>query len=123
MSAPRPRPFAPTAVDRGVARAVLLGAIPSSADEPERSEAVARFVGARILGCPAPMRAGVRLVGATLAAIAWTTRRVRVDAAPAPDVERALRPWLRLPVPGVAEYSRLVRSLVVVAWFDGEGAA
>jgi hypothetical protein len=115
-------PFAPTAIDRGVARAVLLGAVPASAHEPERSDAVARFTAARILGCPAPMRAGVRLVGLTLASVAFATRRVRVDAAPAADVERALRPWLRLPLPGVAEYARLVRSLVVVGWFDGVGA-
>ena len=39
-------PFAPTAIDRGVALAVLRGAVPASAHEPERSDAVARFTAA-----------------------------------------------------------------------------
>jgi hypothetical protein len=108
MSAAGPRiPFAPTAIDRGVARAVLLGTLPASAQEPERSDAVARFTATRIRSCPAPMRAGVRLVGMALACVAFTTRRVRVDAAPAVDVERALRPWLGLPL----------------RWYDGIGEA
>jgi hypothetical protein len=112
--------YGPRAIDRLVARSILEAEVPDVSDDSERVDAVVEFVAARIEGSPTVMRLGVRVIGSVLAVAVALTRRARPDA-PSPSRAAAVRKWLRLPLPGVTEYARLVRSLALVGWYEYEG--
>jgi hypothetical protein len=109
-------------VDAAVARAVLLRSFPESVRaEPRRTAWTLEFVAHRIEGTSTVMRFGVR---ATALAVGLLLRlRHRSDLRrDEPGTVQTLQRWMDLPLPVLAEYVRLVRSLTLVGWFDAPEA-
>lgn len=108
----------PCDVHAAIARTILCESF--SGTEAKQTPRVAwtlDFVDARIRGTSTIVRLGVR-VSAFMVGVLVRLRGVDLRTAESADAARALRPWLDLPLPMLAEYVRLVRSLTLVAWYD-----
>jgi hypothetical protein len=100
-------------------RAVLYGSFPSEVTEqPARVDFVLGFVAERISGGAAVMRLGVRLSALCLTVAVRLFDGVRLETDEPTALAVVLGRWADRPWPLLAEYSRLIRSLTLVAWFD-----
>ena len=105
-------------VDAAIARTILSASFPQAvAEQPLRLAWTLDFVGARVRGTSTVVRLGVRMSAFVLGSIVRAAG-VDVRTGEPDDIARALHRWLDLPLPVLAEYTRLVRSLTLVAWFD-----
>lgn len=105
-------------VDAAIARTILSESFPrAAAEQPLRLAWTLDFVDARIRGTSTVVRLGVRASAFAVGALV-RLRGVDLRTAEPAEAARALRPWLDLPLPVLAEYTRLVRSLTLVAWYD-----
>ncbi len=103
-----------------MARSILATDLTHPAVPSARADAVVDFVDERIAGCPTPLRLGVRALATGLNVLSALGSRGRVDVS-SPAATDVLRRLIALPLPGVADYARLVRSLTLVGWYDLDG--
>jgi hypothetical protein len=110
-------------VDAAVARTVLLQSFPGSLEqEPRRAAWTLDFVDQRIRGSSTVVRLGVRVTAVVLGLVVRVVHRADVRNGAPEAVAAPLQRWMDLPLPVLAEYVRLVRSLTLVGWFDAPGA-
>jgi hypothetical protein len=109
----------PREVDAAIARTILLRSFPAEASaSPRRVEATLDFVEDRVGDCSTIMRLGVRVIAVALGAVVRLVDGVSIGTDPPEVVRNALSRWMERPLPALAEYVRLVRSLTLVGWFD-----
>jgi hypothetical protein len=109
----------PRDVDAALARTVLVLSFPEQAvAEPRRVEWTVNFVDRRIRGTSMIMRMGVRTAACTLGLALRLLDGVRLRADGSEAAAEPIRRWMDRPLPVLAEYTRLVRSLTLVGWFD-----
>ena len=110
----------PQSIHRSVAHGLILESIHDASSDPGRVDRTVTFVDERIGGANLPLKICVQLVAFVLL-LAEAMRTLTLSPLSTIDrARRAVRFWQAIPIPGIADYIRLVRSLVLVAWYGDD---